>query len=125
MVGITNTFRMIMYERTTEIGTMRALGMQRLRVQRLFLFEAFFLSLGGILAGLALAVAAMAVVSRIYIGIDSTIAVLLKNGYFTFKLLPQQVAVNATIVSSLTILAAFMSTRKAARMAPVDALRAE
>jgi putative ABC transport system permease protein len=125
MVGITNTFRMIMYERTMEIGTMRALGMQRLRVQRLFLFEAFFLSLGGILGGLALAGAAMAVVSRIYIGIDSTIAILLKNGYFTFKLLPQQVVVNVTIVSSLTVLAAFMPTRTAARMAPVDALRAE
>ncbi len=29
MVGITNTFRMIMIERTREIGTMRAFGMQR------------------------------------------------------------------------------------------------
>ena len=33
MVGITNTFRMIMLERTREIGTIRAIGMQRKSVR--------------------------------------------------------------------------------------------
>lgn len=125
MVGVTNTFRMIVYERTKEIGTMRALGMQRPRVQRLFLVEALFLSLGGVLVGLLLAGTTMAIASKIYVGIDSAISILLRNGYFTFKVLARQVAFNVIVVATLTVLAAFLPTRTAARLRPVDALRAE
>ncbi|MQY77227.1 MAG: FtsX-like permease family protein [Spirochaeta sp.] len=52
MVGITNTFRMIMLERTREIGTMRALGMQRGSVRNIFLSEALFIAIGALYAGL-------------------------------------------------------------------------
>jgi putative ABC transport system permease protein len=123
MVGITNTFRMIMYERVREIGTMRALGMQRERVLGNFLLEALFLALGGVLAGLAVAGLVMLVLGQIYLGLDSPIFILLKNGYFTFTVLPSQVLLNTAIVASLTIAAAFLPSRKAARMKPVDALR--
>lgn len=124
MVGITNTFRMIMYERVKEIGTMRALGMQRPRVQTLFLLEAFFLAMGGVLAGLVLASIIMLILSRINLGLDSAIFILLKNGYFTFTVRPVQVLLNGGIVGILTIAAAFLPSRKAALMPPVDALRA-
>jgi putative ABC transport system permease protein len=124
MVGITNTFRMIMYERVKEIGTMRALGMQRPRVQVLFLLEALFLAMGGVIAGLVLAGIVMFVLSRIYLGLDSAIFILLKNGYFTFKLVPLQILLNTGIVAILTIAAAFLPSRKAALMPPADALRA-
>jgi putative ABC transport system permease protein len=123
MVGITNTFRMIMYERVKEIGTMRALGMQRGDVLLSFLFEAVFLALGGVVAGIALAGVVMLILSQIYLGLDSPIFILLKNGYFTFRLLPSQVALNTGIVVILTVIAAFFPSRKAARMEPVDALR--
>ncbi len=123
MIGITNTFRMIMYERVKEIGTMRALGMQRSRVLGNFLLEAFFLAIGGVIAGIAVAGIVMLSLSQIYLGLDSPIFILLKNGYFTFTVLPSQVLLNTFIVASLTILAAFIPSRKAAHMAPVDALR--
>ena len=61
MVGIRNTFRIIMYERIREIGTMRSIGMQRGEVRSLFLYEASFLSLGGVVAGLLLALLVMGV----------------------------------------------------------------
>lgn len=125
MVGITNTFRMIMFERIREIGTIRALGMQRGSVQALFLLEAFFLALGGIILGMALAGLAMGIVSSIYIGLDSPIYILLKNGYLTFELQAWQVGINVAIVAGLTVLAAFLPTFKASRMPPVDALRAD
>jgi putative ABC transport system permease protein len=47
MVGLLNTFRMILIERTREIGTMRAMGMQQTGVRNIFLAEALVLSLGG------------------------------------------------------------------------------
>jgi len=124
MVGITNTFRMIMYERVREIGTMRALVMQRRRVLGNFLLEALFLALGGVMGGLVVSGIIMLILSQIYLGLDSPIFILLKNGYFTFTVLPAQILLNTTIVASLTVVAAFVPSRKAARMKPVDALRA-
>jgi putative ABC transport system permease protein len=123
MVGITNTFRMIMYERIKEIGTVRALGMHRWGVIRLFLYEALFLAVLGAAAGLLFAGVAMFVVSQIYLGLDSPIFILLRNGYLTFKVLPLQTLLHVGIVASLTIAAAFVPTRRAAYLPPVDALR--
>ena len=124
MVGITNTFRMIMYERIKEIGTMRALGMQKSGVRRLFLLEAFFLALGGVILGFAVAGVVMAIISSINLGVDSPLYLLLKNGRLTFKLLPWQMVMNVSVVALLTVLAAFFPSNKAANMKPVDALRA-
>lgn len=125
MVGITNTFRMIMFERIREIGTVRALGMQRGSVQGLFLLEALFLALGGVIVGMAVAALAMIIVSNIYIGLDSPVYILLRNGYLTFQLELPKVLINVGIVAGLTVLAAFLPTFKASRMPPVDALRSE
>lgn len=124
MVGITNTFRMIMIERIKEIGTMRALGMQRGGIRGLFLLEALFLAIGGALVGLALAGIAMFILSRIFWGLDSPIFILLKNGYMTFRLAPLQVLLHFSVVSGLTMLAAFFPARRAAKLHPVEALRA-
>ncbi len=124
MVGITNTFRMIMIERIKEIGTMRALGMQRPTVRNLFLLEAFLLSMGGAVLGLILAGIAMLILSNIFWGLDSPIFILLKNGYMTFRLVPHQVLLHFGVVAVLTVLAALLPARKAANMHPVEALRA-
>jgi putative ABC transport system permease protein len=125
MVGVTNTFRMVMYERTREIGTMRAIGMQKKEVKRLFLFEALFIALGGSLAGYILSGIIMFVLSRIYWGMDSAVFILLKNGYMTFSMQGWQVVVNVLLVSILTVLAAFFPARKAAALRPADALRSQ
>ncbi len=46
-VGIMNTLWIAIRERTREIGTLRAIGMQRARVLVMFLTEALMLSLAG------------------------------------------------------------------------------
>jgi putative ABC transport system permease protein len=124
MVGVTNTFRMIIFERIKEIGTMRALGLQRNGVRRLFLLEAVFLTVSGIVFGLILAGIAMFILSQIFWGLDTPMYILLKNGYMTFKPGVLRVLGNVAMVMGLTLLAAFFPTRKAAKMKPVDALRA-
>lgn len=123
MVGITNTFRMVMYERIKEIGTMRALGMQRGRVRNLFLLEALFLALGGVLAGLAAAALVMGGLSLIPFGTEGQWALLLEKGHLSFQLHPSQVVGNMILVGFLTLLAALFPARKAARMSPASALR--
>jgi putative ABC transport system permease protein len=125
MVGITNTFRMVMFERIQEIGTMRAVGMHRSEVRVLFLFEAFFLALGGIFAGYILSGITMFIISRVYWGVDTPLFMLLKNGYMTFKISPLQVLLNFVIVTILTLLAAFRPADKAAKLEPALALSTE
>lgn len=123
MVGITNTFRMILYERIKEIGTMRALGMQRGEVRNLFILEALFLALGGAVAGIALAALVMGGLSLIDWGMDTPMFLLLKNGHMSFRVPPVQLIGNILLISILTVLAAFMPARKAAKLTPAEALR--
>ena len=56
MVGLVNTFRIVVYERTKEIGTMRALGTQRKQIRNLFIIEAVFLGVAGTIPGTVLGV---------------------------------------------------------------------
>jgi len=123
MVGITNTFRIILYERIREIGTMRSIGMQRGEVRTLFLGEAGFLALAGAAAGLILAFAIMAVVGMINFDMNSPIFIILRNGHMTFKVDPLRMAFNVLLVGGLTLLAAYFPSRNAARLDPAVALR--
>lgn len=125
MVGITNTFRIVMYERIREIGTIRALGMQRDNVRNLFLFEAFFIAMLGILSGLTLAGIIMLVLSLINFGMDTPFFILMENGHLTFIVQPLQFAINILVVFGLTLLAAFIPARKAALLDPAVALRTQ
>jgi len=123
MVGILNTFRMIVYERTREIGTMRALGMQRGAVRGLFLLEALFLSLGGVLLGLAVFALVATVLSAIRFPVGSTFAIFLNNGRLTVKPEPVLLAGYLVAVAAITVLAALVPAVRAARMEPAQSLR--
>ncbi len=122
MVGITNTFRMIIYERIREIGTMRALGMQRNGVRGIFLYEALFLSLGGAAMGFIIALIIMVCASIINFGMGP-LFFMLKNGHLFFKIIPAQVILHFALVAVLTLTAVFFPARKAARLDPAHALR--
>ncbi|MGA2547198.1 MAG: FtsX-like permease family protein [Rectinemataceae bacterium] len=123
MVGIGNTFRIIMYERIREIGTMRSIGMQRGEVRSLFLYEAAFLSMGGVFTGIVLALVVMGVISLVNFGINSPLFIILKNGHMTFSLPLVRTIANIVIVTGLTLAAAFFPARNAARLDPAVALR--
>lgn len=123
MVGVINTFRMVIYERTREIGTMRSLGLQRGGVRGLFLLEALLLSIGGALVGLAAAFIVALILSLINFGTDSQFFVILREGHLLFKVLPLQIAGNVLIVGVLTLLAALIPASRAASMDPAHALR--
>ena len=123
MVGVVNTFRMVLLERIREIGTMRAVGMQRSAVRAIFLMEAGFIGLLGALAGLVLAAAAMLILSRFTLDTDSPLQFFLDGGRLSFAVPPLSVAANMAILLALSLLAAFIPARRAARVQPSVALR--
>ena len=123
MVGVVNTFRMVLLERIREIGTMRAVGMQGLSVRGIFLMEAGFIGLIGALIGLLLAGIAMLVLGQVTLDTDSPLQFFLNDGRITFAVPPLSVVTNVAILLALSLLAAFIPARRAARMEPAAALR--
>ena len=123
MVGVVNTFRMVLLERINEIGTMRAVGMQRGSVRGIFLMEAGFIGLLGALIGLVLAGIVMLVLGQFSLDTDSPLQFFLDDGRLTFAVPPLSVLTNVAILLALSLLAAFIPARRAARMDPAVALR--
>lgn len=123
MVGVTNTFRMIMYERVKEIGTMRAVGMQRKGVRRIFLWEAASLGTLGYVIGLILAVIAGFFIGFIQIPQDSPFSLFTLSGSITFPFTLGALIFNYIFVTGMTVIAASFPANKAAKAQPADALR--
>lgn len=122
-VGITNTFRMVVYERTREIGTMRALGLQQRQARRLFLVEAVLLALGGAVAGLVLAVVARYFLQLIDLGTDTPLFIFLADGHLSFPVDLRFLAGYLLAVTVVTLIAALFPANRAARLDPASALR--
>jgi putative ABC transport system permease protein len=122
MVGITNTFRMIMIERTKEIGTMRAFGMQRGVVRNVFLMEALLLSAGGALAGLIAYGLAAFILGRISWDTVPAMQFFLDQGRITFTASFREITFNTSLILAMGLLAAYFPAKAAAKLSPVKAM---
>jgi putative ABC transport system permease protein len=123
MVGITNTYRMVVYERTREIGTLRALGMQRPQIRNLFLLEAVFLAIAGIFAGFVLGVILLVLLSFVDLSSWKDFNILLKDNKLQLIVDFGSFAFNLVVVSALTAIAALFPARRAGKLTPAEALR--
>ncbi|GAB6090361.1 ABC transporter permease [Spirochaeta dissipatitropha] len=123
MIGVVNTFRMIMFERVREIGTMRAIGVQRKSIRRIFLYEAACLAAVGYLCGLIMAIVISFGLGFIAIPLENPFALFTAQGQLSFPLQSGSLIANFILITILTVLAAALPARKAARLLPADALR--
>lgn len=123
MIGISNSFRMAMYERIREIGTMRAVGVQRNEIRSMFLYEALFLALAGAVVGIILALVVMAILGLITFDPQSPVFLILKRGHLSFYLPPLRALGNIAIIAVLTLVAVYAPANAAAKMPPAEALR--
>ena len=114
-LGIANTMAMSVFERTQEIGVLRALGWSRGRVMGLILLEAAALGLAGGLAGLLLGWAAL-----------HALAALPQSASIASVSLPLRTLVEALAIATLVgILAGAVPAWRGAHLSPVEALRHE
>jgi putative ABC transport system permease protein len=110
LLGIVNTLALSVYERTRELGMLRAVGMSRRQVRRMVRGEAVITAAIGALLGVALGIAFAAIVSR----------PLAADG-FAFSI-PVGTLIVVTVLAALAgVLAAIPPARRASR---VDVLRA-
>ncbi len=121
--GIANSMWMTVRERTKEIGTLRAIGMQMNQVRQLFMLEAALLGLGGALAGSLIGVVLVTLVNVSQIPItNSGLRVFLMTDVVRLALQPQHILTAVIFMPLLTAVAAFYPSQKASRMPPVQAL---
>ncbi len=123
-IGITNTLATSVVERTREIGILKAVGATGGQVLRIFLFEGTVLGLAGGLLGVLAAYAISWPADRFVSQLVTTQSqgMLKASTVFVFPLwLP--VGTVAFTVAATTV-AAFLPARRAAKMLPVEALRA-
>jgi putative ABC transport system permease protein len=125
MVGLINTFRMVLIERTKEIGTMRAIGMHRGSVRSIFLLEALYLSLFGAAAGIILSFTTTIIAGLIPFTSDSPLGLFLHNSKLQFITTPESVIQVVVLLAVMTLIAVYLPARKAAKLKVVDALRAQ
>lgn len=125
MVGLINTFRIVIFERTREIGTMRALGAQRFQIRTLFLLEASFLALGGAIPGAIVGLLALKGISFLTFNSFTELSLFLDAGHLGFTVDGWLLVASILTVLAFTLLAALIPARKAARMEPAQALRTQ
>lgn len=111
VVGLYGVVAYSVSQRTREIGIRMALGAEQRAVYRLILKEAGWLAALGIVAGLGCAVAAATLMKSLLFGVAAWDA-------------PTLAAV-AVVLGVSAIVASFLPARRAARVNPVEALRAE
>lgn len=129
-VGILNTFRMIMIERTREIGALRAFGMQKGTVRSIFLWEAGIIALAGGVVGLVLAgIVALVISSFTFTGAETAsglqgLEFFLDGGRITFAVTPADLVTNVFVLLVISLAAALLPANAAANLQPVEALGA-
>lgn len=121
-IGIVNTMIMATYERTREIGVMRACGARKKTIRRLFTFEAALLGFFGGIVGLLLSYG-LAKIGNIVAG---KIAVSESVPIENFIIFPLWLILGVIAFTTLVgLLAGLYPAHRAAKLDPVDALRYE
>ncbi len=112
LFGIINTLVLTVFERTREIGMLRAIGMTRRQVRRMIRHESVITALIGAVIGMILGVALAALlVARV--------------DFIDFNLPILQLVVFSVVAIVVGIVAAIFPARRAARLNPLEALQYE
>ncbi|MGE7384818.1 ABC transporter permease [Streptomyces sp. NPDC004126] len=114
---IINTFTMLITRRTREIALLRAIGATRRQVVRSVLAEAALVGLAASVIGFGLGLG----VASALPGLLGTGEDLLPSGPLVIG--PAPVAASLAVGVGVTVLAAWLPSRRAARIAPVEAMR--
>ena len=122
VIGILNTLAIAIRERTREIGTLRAIGMQRGKVRWLILLETGLLGVAGTVSGALLASGFAAGLNAIGIALPEAAQIFLAQERLHFLLDPGAIATNVAFLAAVTIAASLLPARRAARLKPVTAM---
>ena len=119
LFGVVNTMYISVLQRTREIGLMKALGMHRKDISRLFKIEA---GLIGLLGGIIGSVLAVGIGTAVNPAISNKLS-LGNSKLLIFK--ASQILILIVVLALIAIFAGLLPARKAAKLDPIEALRTE
>jgi ABC-type lipoprotein release transport system permease subunit len=122
VTGIMNTLWIAIRERTREIGALRAIGMQRSSVLRMFMFESVLLGLGGTLVGALIGGAVAFAVNAGRVGVPQGMQLFLMSDRLQLVLQPMSVFLAIAAITLVSAVAAIYPAIRAARLRPVAAM---
>lgn len=112
LFGIVNTLVLTVYERTREIGMLRAIGMTRRQVRRMIRHESVITAMIGGVLGIAL-------------GIVLGSLLIARVDFIVFSLPVRSLIIFAVLTIVVGVLAAIFPARRAARLNVLEALQYE
>jgi lipoprotein-releasing system permease protein len=121
IVNIASTLILIIMEKRSEIGTLRALGTSKKRIRRIFAYEGLMIGLTGSVIGLLL--------SGLLAWLQSTFGLisLPSDVYFMDQVTIQIAAKDVLVISAsiivLALLSSILPAMQASRQSPAEALR--
>jgi putative ABC transport system permease protein len=123
VIGIMNTMWIAIRERTREIGTLRAIGMQRTGVMWLFLLESLLLGLIGTVVGAAFGVAVSVGLNALHIPVPLSAQFILMSDNLNLIVYARDVVRGVVAITLITGAAALYPAMRAARLRPVTAMQ--
>lgn len=124
LIGVVNTLRMTIRERTREIGTIRAIGMQQSDVQWSFIAEVIMLTILASLTGTVLAFIVMKLITLvIFQSTESFFTIFLVDRHLHFVVTPWNILRNLALILGIALVTSFLPSRRAAKMSVASALR--
>jgi ABC-type lipoprotein release transport system permease subunit len=121
-IGIMNTLWIAIRERTREIGTLRAIGMQSNQVALMFMIEAFLLSLISTLVGVVLGLLASWGLNAANVAVPKAVQLFLMSERLHLVPSGGSVVFSIAIIVICTTLVALFPSYLAARLKPVTAM---
>jgi len=120
IMSVLNTIGMAVVERTREIGTLRAIGLKRPGVVRLFGIESAFLGMIGALVGLIITVSFALFIGAINPTWEPPVTA--REIVWEIRILPHYLLLTFVLLVIFTSLAAIAPARRAAKQSIVDSL---
>ncbi len=123
LIGVVNTLRMTIKERTREIGTLRAIGMQAKDVKNSFILESVYLTIIACIGGTLLGMLISTILGTIKFSSESALSFILIDGSIKFIYSPGQIIFNIGLIVLITAVTAYFPARKASKINAASALR--
>jgi ABC-type lipoprotein release transport system permease subunit len=122
-IGIMNTMWIAIRERTREIGTLRAIGMQRGAVLWMFMLESLMLGLLGTVVGAVAGAFIAGALNKAHIAVAPGLQFILMSDHLRLAVHTPNVLFAIVFITVVTGVAALFPSRRASRLLPVVAMQ--
>lgn len=123
VLGITNSLWMAIKERTSEIGTLRAIGMQRKDVLKMFILEGAILSSASAFIGTVTGLIICYIINLIEVPITSlSFKVLLLSDHIILHVRPSNLILSFITITFFATCGSILPSYRASKMRPVTAI---